>query len=163
MAKRVTGPNSLTTKCGTPLFIAPEVIKGTPYDSQCDLWSLGVIIYTLLSGYEPFRGKPRSILYHRIANGTYRFHPEQWDSISDEAKSFVKGLIEVDPEKRMSAKDALQHEWVCSCDEKVSTRTISCDWLKTYETSKRVRAKGKMVGKISFVTHSNDIYVEKSA
>jgi len=142
MAARVTGPCSLKTRCGTPLFIAPEIVIGNPYGTKADMWSLGVIIYTLLCGYEPFGG-PKSILLHRIVSGKFRFHSEHWSGISFEAKNFIKSLIEVNPDARSSANEALQHEWICSNDEKILNRSVSCDMLKTYQACKRDRAKAK--------------------
>ena len=107
MAKYITGLKSLTVQYSMLLFIAPKVIKGTLYDTKVDCQSLGVIIYTLLCAYEPFREKPYSILYYRIANSIFRFYNESQDNISDKVKLFIKVLLQVDPKKRTSANNTL--------------------------------------------------------
>jgi calcium-dependent protein kinase len=96
---------------GTPEYAAPEILFDRGYTSQCDLWSLGVVGYCLLTGTMPFTG---SVLRMRdsIRRGVYNMTPERWKGISEEAKSFIKSLITVDPTERLSAKDALDHPWI---------------------------------------------------
>ena len=73
-AKKVHNPNSLTTKCGTEGFVAPEIIEHNPsYDVNCDVWSLGVVIYIILGGYRPFRGEGEDCM-EKIRYGEYKFH-----------------------------------------------------------------------------------------
>jgi len=75
-AKRVTSPNSLTTQCGTPGYVAPEILEGKPYDTQADMWSLGVIVYILLGGYPPFIEQNQRELFRKIRKAQYQFHDE---------------------------------------------------------------------------------------
>jgi len=95
---------------GTVPYSAPEVLNRN-YTSQCDLWSLGVIVYTLLAGHMPFPGATQ-IMMQRIKQGSYHMKHERWRSVSKEAKSFVKSLMQVDPDRRLSAPSALQHAWL---------------------------------------------------
>eukprot|EP00906_Rhabdomonas_costata_P026567 RCo037858 len=111
--------NTLTKCCGTPYYIAPEILNhgvyksGPPYGKQCDMWSAGVIAYVLLCGFPPFNGKDRSELFRRIVRGDVKFPPDTaWGRVSDEAKSFVRALLEVNPSKRLTAETAMQHPWV---------------------------------------------------
>ncbi|CAK9063963.1 Calcium-dependent protein kinase 4 (PfCDPK4), partial [Durusdinium trenchii] len=108
---KVWEPNTkMEASCGTLGYIAPEVLNKT-YSSKCDLWSLGVIVYILLSGCMPFAGSE----YHQITcimSGMYDMEDEEWTCISRSAKDFVKKLLVVDVADRMSAEQALAHEWI---------------------------------------------------
>ena len=73
-AKKCLRPQSLKTQCGTPGYVAPEILEGTPYDTQADLWSLGVIMYILLGGYPPFIEQNQRDLFRKIRKGQYEFH-----------------------------------------------------------------------------------------
>jgi len=111
-AKKVLFPNSLRTQCGTEGYVAPEILEHRPaYDVKCDMWSLGVIIYIVLGGYRPFRGESDELM-KRIRYGNYKFHPKYWSHVSDDAKNLIRGLLTVDPDKRLSASDALKSTWI---------------------------------------------------
>ncbi len=115
-AKKVLQPNSLTTVCGTEGFVAPEIIEHSPqYDVECDVWSLGVVIYILLGGYRPFRGEGEDCL-EKIRYGEYSFHRKYWTHISDEAKHLISCMLTVDVSQRITAKQALESDWIASCD-----------------------------------------------
>ena len=73
-AKKCLRPQSLKMQCGTPGYVAPEILEGTPYDTQADLWSLGVIMYILLGGYPPFHERNQRDLFRKIRKGQYEFH-----------------------------------------------------------------------------------------
>ena len=73
-AKKVYEKNSLTTQCGTPGYVAPEILEGTPYDERADMWSVGVILYILLGGYPPFIESTQRDLFRKIRKGEYEFH-----------------------------------------------------------------------------------------
>jgi serine/threonine protein kinase len=109
-AKREEKPNSFTTMCGTPAYVAPEVLTTLPYGIKVDLWSVGIIAYTILVGYQPFRAEGDD-LKNEIKAGHLQFDDKFWGSISSEAKLFIKGLLTVDPAKRFSAQEALLHPW----------------------------------------------------
>jgi len=104
----------LSTPCGTAHYVAPEVLASTPYGSKSDMWSLGVIIYMLLCGFPPFfdaQGNQKR-LYKLIKMGKYRFPSPYWDYVSEDAKDLVRGLLQLDVKKRLSAKEVLQHKWI---------------------------------------------------
>lgn len=101
---------------GTPYTVAPEVIKGS-YDERCDVWAVGVITYLLLSGEPPFGGcgGPETLLQVRdnILRGTFRFEPEDiWETVSNEAKNFIRSLLVLDPMQRPTAKQAKESKWL---------------------------------------------------
>ncbi|OMJ80208.1 hypothetical protein SteCoe_19569 [Stentor coeruleus] len=109
---QIFSPRSrMTEKYGTILYIAPEVLKGY-YDEKCDIWSCGVILYILLSGRPPFTGRTDEEIIDRIIRGTVSFDRPEWDSVSISAKSLVKKMLHKDPFLRISARDALRHDWI---------------------------------------------------
>ena len=111
-AKRVHTPKSLNLRCGTPSYVAPEILKNQPYDQSCDMWSVGVVLYVLLCGYTPFHEEQQEKMFERIKVADFTFHPEEWDQISDEAKELIKGLICTNPDKRLTAAQALRSKWI---------------------------------------------------
>mmetsp|Transcript_34634 Transcript_34634/g.69966 ORF Transcript_34634/g.69966 Transcript_34634/m.69966 type:complete len:781 (-) Transcript_34634:3058-5400(-) len=125
-AKRVHVPNSLMTRCGTPTYVAPEVLKNHPHDMMVDMWSVGIIIYVLLVGYPPFMEENQRQLFRKIRMGEYEFYREDWEDISAPAKDLISKLLVVDPNRRITANAALQHEWICKVDEDdLSARSLS--------------------------------------
>ncbi|XP_054438348.1 serine/threonine-protein kinase 33 isoform X2 [Pteronotus mesoamericanus] len=102
----------LQTTCGTPIYMAPEVINAHDYSQQCDIWSIGVIMYTLLCGEPPFIASSEEKLFELIRKGELHFDDPVWDSISDCAKSVLKQLMKVDPAHRITAKELLDNQWL---------------------------------------------------
>jgi calcium-dependent protein kinase len=96
--------------CGTLAYVAPEVLRKS-YTSQCDLWSLGVIAFILLFGYMPFAG-PEGQQQRDIKAGTYIKRPEKWSKVSATAQNFVESLLVVDTSIRLTAEQALNHDFI---------------------------------------------------
>lgn len=117
-AKLVTFPNSLRTQCGTQEYVAPEILTSKPaYDVSCDMWTCGVIVFIMLGGYYPFRAKKEEDVMKKIRYGEFKFHTKYWQNISDEAKDAVKRMLEVNPDERITAADALSSPWIHSGDK----------------------------------------------
>ena len=129
-ATPVTTPE-LCTPVGSAEYLAPEVVEAfindMSYDKRCDLWSLGVIVYIMLSGKCPFTGKCgtdcgwdrgqecsdcQQFLFERIQEGVYDFPSADWDRISEDAKDLIRHLLEHDVTMRYSAADVLRHSWI---------------------------------------------------
>lgn len=106
------GPQKMNTACGTPGYVAPEVLMNTSYGPEVDLWSLGVILYILLCGFPPFYHESTNALYKQIKKGQYDFPSPYWDNISDSAKNLIAGLLTVDSKKRLTPQGILDHPWV---------------------------------------------------
>jgi calcium/calmodulin-dependent protein kinase I len=102
----------MQTPCGTPGYIAPEVLLMKGYDKQCDIWSLGVIVYILLCGFPPFYADNDAQLFEKIKKGEYEFLRPYWDPISDSAKDFIRTMLQVDPKKRVTCDQAMAHPWL---------------------------------------------------
>lgn len=118
-AKKVTSEHCLLTQCGTPGYVAPEILHGVPYGTKSDMWSIGVITYILLGGYPPFIEQNQRELFKKIKKGQYEFHPEYWRTISPEAKDLISKLLTVDPSRRMTASEALNTPWVTGGDDQL--------------------------------------------
>uniref|UniRef100_A0A672Q850 Calcium/calmodulin dependent protein kinase I n=1 Tax=Sinocyclocheilus grahami TaxID=75366 RepID=A0A672Q850_SINGR len=102
----------MSTACGTPGYVAPEVLAQKPYSKAVDCWSIGVISYILLCGYPPFYDENDAKLFEQILKAEYEFDSPYWDDISDSAKDFISHLMEKEPSLRYTCEQALQHPWI---------------------------------------------------
>lgn len=103
--------NGMTGMIGTPSYLAPEVITGK-YNEKCDVWSVGVIMYILLSGFQPFQADTPNKLYEEIQDYNYILNDYGWEYISNDAKDLIRRIFV--PEKgRITAQKALKHRWIC--------------------------------------------------
>lgn len=125
-AKKVTKKKCLSTLCGTPAYVAPEVLdlNSKGYDERADMWSVGVVIFVLLGGYPPFKG-PTDQLAGKIMKGEYEFHEDYWSHVSEVAKELVSKLLQVRPDQRITAEEALQNEWMVAEKESLSVKDLS--------------------------------------
>ncbi|MXQ88994.1 hypothetical protein E5288_WYG019993 [Bos mutus] len=112
LAKHVVRP--IFTVCGTPTYVAPEILSEKGYGLEVDMWAAGVILYILLCGFPPFRSPERDQeeLFNIIQLGRFEFLAPYWDNISDAAKDLVSRLLVVNPKKRYTAHQVLQHPWL---------------------------------------------------
>uniref|UniRef100_A0A8B9V0L3 Ribosomal protein S6 kinase n=1 Tax=Anas zonorhyncha TaxID=75864 RepID=A0A8B9V0L3_9AVES len=109
----------LKTPCFTLHYAAPELLNHNGYDESCDLWSLGVILYTMLSGQVPFQSQDKSLtctsaleIMKKIKKGEFSFEGEAWKNVSEEAKELIQGLLTVDPNKRIKMSSLRYNEWL---------------------------------------------------
>lgn len=143
----LSGKSPGQTCCGSPSYIAPEVInvgylrtQKEPYDTKCDMWSVGVIAYILLSGKMPFHGRNFKETFAKIVKGQWAFVGDVWEkSVSASAKDFIKQLLTMDPKHRPSAPEALQHPWVAKVQADVHLAS-SLDGIKQFNAERKLRA-----------------------
>lgn len=103
------GANGLNSFAGTPYYIAPEVIQGT-YSKECDIWSIGVLTFFLLSGRQPFHSDNVYGVFENILEGSFDFSRECWKNISDESKDLIQQMLVVKPSQRINVNSALNHD-----------------------------------------------------
>ena len=96
---------------GTAYYVAPEVLQGN-YTEKCDVWSVGVILYMLLSGNPPFNGRLDVEILNNVKQGSYEIQGGVWNEISDSAKNLIVKMLTLDPDQRITAAEALNHVWI---------------------------------------------------
>jgi calcium/calmodulin-dependent protein kinase I len=152
-AKKVHEENSLTTQCGTPGYVAPEILEGTPYDQRADMWSVGVILYILLGGYPPFIESTQRDLFRKIRRGEYEFHEEYWGTVSAEAKELISSLLTVKASNRLDAEQALQNSWIRGDDASLAKKGLD----KNLKEFKKFNAKRKFKAAVSTIMAVNKL------
>eukprot|EP00439_Symbiodinium_sp_Y106_P051772 s953_g6.t3 len=130
----------MATKAGTPYYVAPQVLQGK-YDNSCDLWSCGVIMYTMLCGYPPFYGKTDQEVLSKVRKGIYQFEPKYWRHISADAKKLIGLLLKFEPESRYTAEEALQDVWI---KERAPKAENICLQDRIMHNLKSFRSKNKL-------------------
>uniref|UniRef100_A0A803KAX3 Calcium/calmodulin-dependent protein kinase type IV n=1 Tax=Xenopus tropicalis TaxID=8364 RepID=A0A803KAX3_XENTR len=146
LSKMIDDQVAMKTVCGTPGYCAPEILFGSPYGPEVDMWSVGIITYILLCGFEPFFD-PRGdqYMYSKILNCDFEFVSPWWDEISLNAKDLVKKLIVLDPKKRMTVSQALQHPWVTGKAAKLSHMDRTQKKLLEFNARRKLKAAVKAV------------------
>jgi calcium/calmodulin-dependent protein kinase I len=142
----LSGKSPGQTCCGSPTYVAPEVInvgylrtQKEPYDSKCDIWSLGVITYILLSGKMPFHGKMYKETFQKIVKNQWGFIGDIWEHVSAASKDFIKTMLTPDPKLRPSATEALKHKWVSEVQADIHLMA-SVDGLRQFTAQQKLKA-----------------------
>ncbi|EFC37690.1 calcium/calmodulin-dependent protein kinase-like protein [Naegleria gruberi] len=155
LAKIADGDFLLKTACGTPNYVAPEVLQNTGYDASVDMWSIGVILYILLCGFPPFYSENTPELFEQIINGDYDFPSPYWDKVSDSAKDLIRHLLVVNPKKRFTPDQTLSHPWIKKLSTNKNHRPEIIDELRKFNARRKfkitveaVLAAQKLLGKL---------------
>eukprot|EP01064_Diplonema_japonicum_P011846 TRINITY_DN192_c3_g1_i1.p1 TRINITY_DN192_c3_g1~~TRINITY_DN192_c3_g1_i1.p1 ORF type:complete len:603 (+),score=94.82 TRINITY_DN192_c3_g1_i1:68-1810(+) len=130
--------------CGSPAYVAPEVLTGKEYGNECDLWSLGIVLYVMLAGAFPFKGPTALETFKAIKAQPLHLHPKMvWDRLSSDVMSFTSALLMKDPSLRMTTTEALRHPWVTGMSLKSpAPRTLHME--KSVTALKRFKLKEKV-------------------
>jgi calcium-dependent protein kinase len=139
VSRRYTPGQAMKTRVCTPYYVAPEVVNGK-YNELCDMWSMGVILYILLSGTPPFYGQGDEEIIKNVTRGVYYCEEYPWPDVSDSAKDLIAKLLVKSLDKRLSANAALEHPWLTNKD-KTNKAVISEAALRNLKT---FRAKNKL-------------------
>ncbi|KPU74971.1 uncharacterized protein Dana_GF22801, isoform B [Drosophila ananassae] len=145
----------MATACGTPGYVAPEVLAQKPYGKAVDVWSIGVISYILLCGYPPFYDENDANLFAQILKGEFEFDSPYWDEISESAKNFIKNLMCVAVDSRYTCKQALGHPWISgneassknihgTVSEQLKKNFAKSRWKQAYYAATVIRQMQKM-------------------
>jgi len=114
---KVIWDSQTMTPCGTVGYTAPEIVKDERYSKSVDMWALGCVLYTLLCGFPPFYDESIQVLTEKVARGQYTFLSPWWDEISKSAQDLISHLLTVDPDKRYTITEFLNHPWIRGSDE----------------------------------------------
>eukprot|EP01105_Mastigella_eilhardi_P021033 TRINITY_DN5056_c0_g1_i1.p1 TRINITY_DN5056_c0_g1~~TRINITY_DN5056_c0_g1_i1.p1 ORF type:complete len:341 (-),score=109.28 TRINITY_DN5056_c0_g1_i1:79-1038(-) len=137
LSKIFSNQTMMKTCCGSPEYVAPEVLETSNYDNAVDMWSVGVITYILLTGCFPFWSDNVATLYKKIINGAYRWPSKP--EVSEGAKDLVSKLLERDPKKRLTAAECLRHPWVMGQNQ--AAANTSRNWKDIKDQREKVHAQ----------------------
>lgn len=126
------------TPCGTVGYTAPEIVKDERYSKSVDMWALGCVLYTLLCGFPPFYDESISVLTEKVAKGQYTFLSPWWDDISKPAQDLVSHLLTVDPVKRYTIQEFMDHPWIKQTEEP-TVAALDAPPLATPALSKQIQ------------------------
>lgn len=130
----------LVTACGTPGYVAPEILEGHSYGKSVDIWSIGVITYILLCGYPPFHDDNHNALFRKIKKGKFQYDAPYWDHVSEEAKDLINKMLVVNPADRWNAGQLLDHKWITGAEVATVQLTSALEELRRFNARRKFRA-----------------------
>jgi len=141
MAKHCPPGQFLKSRVGTPFYMAPQVLMRR-YDSQCDMWSVGVIMYILLSGRPPFTGATDEAMLEKVRQGVWKFQGDCWTQVSEDAKALIRMMLKMSPKVRATAEQALDTVWIKELAPRATDAKLDCavlEGLRTFKTQNRLK------------------------
>jgi len=147
LSQKFSPGEQMKSRVGSFYTMAPQVLQGE-YTSKADMWSLGVLAYIVLCGEKPFEAPERDDVIARIMRCDFHFDHEAWKTISDEAKEFIKDLIEIDPDGRLSAHQANETEWL---QKQESESTLEKELIDLIHRTLLYQSEGSLMKKIALL------------
>lgn len=105
------GEKIMTRQCGSPFYVAPEVLNKSYTKGSCDVWSIGVVLFVMLAGYTPFYGETDAETAQCVLSADVEFEGEEWEAVTNTAQDLISKLLVKNPAERITAAEALQHPW----------------------------------------------------
>lgn len=154
---------ALSTTCGTPGYMAPEIFTKQGHGMPVDMWAIGVITYFLLCGYTPFDRESGVEEMQAIIHADYKFEPEvYWKDVSETARDFIRRLLTINPDERMTVTEALAHPWIAEASEgSTETPKDLLPDIKTAFNAKRTFRKAvngiRVINRLRTDTHEHQL------
>lgn len=139
LARFLPSDNFATTACGTPGYVAPEIISGKGYGAPVDIWSIGITLYILLCGFPPFYNEDNAELFEEIKKGDFEFPSPYWDDISDMAKDLISKILVVKPSERLDIDGILNHPWITGEDTPRKELADVKEKIKKYNAARKLK------------------------
>ena len=146
-AKKISDLQPQEVACGTPGYVAPEILRGDLYGAEVDIWSLGVITYVLLAGYPPFYDDDTRKLFRKIKEARYYFHEDYWSGVSADAIDMIRKMICLDQRERWTAAQLLHHPWMEAQDAVLASKDITSTIIemKRYNARRKLKAAANTI------------------
>eukprot|EP00163_Fabomonas_tropica_P011307 TRINITY_DN2195_c0_g1_i12.p1 TRINITY_DN2195_c0_g1~~TRINITY_DN2195_c0_g1_i12.p1 ORF type:complete len:388 (-),score=43.13 TRINITY_DN2195_c0_g1_i12:319-1482(-) len=125
--------------CGTPHYMAPELLQNKAYDKTVDVWSVGVILYVLLSGTQPFTGSSSSELFEKVLVGSFTMNGPKWQNISAEAKDLIRRMLRVVPSERYSVNECLNHPFLTGEETSLDSMQTILEMMRSVNAERKLR------------------------
>ncbi|KAG5518060.1 hypothetical protein PMAC_003246 [Pneumocystis sp. 'macacae'] len=138
------------TPCGTISYTAPEILKDQKYSKCVDMWALGCVLYTFLCGFPPFYDQDIQVLSRKVSQGEYSFLSPWWDEISKSSQDLISNLLKVDPEKRYTIDQFLNHPWILESNKKTEPTHDMSYVSSTLATDSTISLRSKLKNPFSF-------------
>lgn len=146
LARFVDGETFATTTCGTPGYVAPEILSQKPYKEPCDYWSVGVVLYILLSGQPPFYDDDNFELFEKIKKCKYDMDSPIWGMVSSQAKDLISKLLVADPAKRITGEEIAAHPWILGEGVKDKKGVNVLQKMREWDTKRKMYINDKHGG-----------------
>ena len=124
LASFIKDGEKLKLRCGSPGYVGPELLEENGYNKKVDMFSIGVILYIMLSGRPAFKGFNVNEILLKNKKCDIEFPAQYWDKISEKAKDLVQKLLKKNPNERLSAEEALKHPWLNQEEAEISNKLL---------------------------------------
>jgi len=119
----MSASNILRSKCGTPVYMAPEMLQNRPYNELVDVWAAGILLYIMLSGTLPFYADNPDDFLELVLSSSFSFPDSEWADVGEEAKDLIRKILVPDPKRRLTVRQILAHPWLALPDGQPSSPT----------------------------------------